>query len=123
MEPEPEMLQLRNLAKSAREAGAKAEKVIKAALEGTPEIERLAYSITSRTKGEYRIVDKVLEMRRQGLQYYIPLHLQDICGFRIITLFHVYIIEVLDFILGLISHKSQYGRSPKDKLELNNSVF
>jgi ppGpp synthetase/RelA/SpoT-type nucleotidyltranferase len=109
---DPALLALHYTANTAREVARRVQSKIFRALDGNTDLERLTYSITSRVKNEYRIVEKVRAQRSSGFPEFQPWSLSDICGFRIITLFQSSIVECLAYLVGLVRQPTAAGTSP-----------
>jgi ppGpp synthetase/RelA/SpoT-type nucleotidyltranferase len=69
---------------------------------GTPAVADLAYAVTTRVKEDYKIVEKVLGKRTDRPSYGVK-NVTDLVGLRVITLYRMDIVDVIDAVLDTIA--------------------
>jgi len=69
---------------------------------GTPAVADLAYAVTTRVKEDYKIVEKVKAKRADRPSYGVA-DVSDLVGLRVITLYRMDIVQVLEALLDTIA--------------------
>lgn len=100
---------LLDVVKALRGAEHLRERLLTALQTGTPAVADLAYAIKVRVKEDYKTIEKIKDKRITNPGYSIG-NVTDLVGLRIITLYRLDIVEILErLLLSMETDKSEFG--------------